>query len=102
MCPFSKEVSKHAFSTTNLLNFTFFVGTAFSNNPVIKRLKNNIYQMGKKDIPMNLKGHKVYLSVNFGLLTSNNSSRDTGGETTSVSFSNQGLLLYSHYLIFVP
>ena len=70
----------------------------------IKRLKNNIYQMGKKDIPMNLKGHKVYLSVNFGLLTSNNSSRDTGGETTttSVSFSNQGLLLYSHYLIFVP
>ena len=91
MCPFSKEVSKHNFSTTNLLNFTFFVGTAFSNNPVIKRLKNKLYQMGKKDIPMNLKGHKVYLFVNFGLLASNNSSRDASGGTTHVSFSNQGL-----------
>ena len=58
--------------------------------------------MGKKDIPMNLKGHKVYLSVNFGLLASNNSSQDTGGGTTWVYFSNLGLVLYSHNLIFVP
>ena len=58
--------------------------------------------MGKKDIPMNLKGHKVYLFVNFELLASNNSSRDASGGTTHVSFSNQGLFWYSHYLIFVP
>ena len=42
--------------------------------------------MGKKDISMNMKGHKVYLSVNFGLLASNNSSRDTGGGSTMYLF----------------
>jgi len=87
LCPFGKEVSKHFFNY-KFIKLHFFVGTAFSNNPVIKRLKNKLYQTGKKDIPMNLKSHTVYLSVNFGILASNNSSKDTGRGTTCVSFSN--------------
>ena len=51
LCPFSKEVSKHTFSTTNLLNFTFLWVQLFQTTLLSKGWKISYTKWAKRISP---------------------------------------------------